>query len=130
MQKVTVLYNDQCPVCSIEIEHYRGLSLRHALHLDFEPLSVPGPVYTALGLTLENAKRRLHVRDRHGEVAIGVDAFLVIWRELPGYRLLAKVVQAPGIYHFANLIYNWILAPMLFQWDRRRMIKAAQSGPQ
>jgi hypothetical protein len=61
MQKVTVLYNDQCPVCSIEIEHYRGLSLRHAPHLDFEPLSVPGPVYTALGLTLENAKRRLHL---------------------------------------------------------------------
>lgn len=127
MKKVTVLYNDQCPVCSLEIDHYRGLSRRYASSLEFEPLSEIGPVYAALGLTQEDAKRRLHVRDQNGRVAIGVDAFLVIWRLLPGYRHVARIVALPGIYHLASLVYDRVLAPLLFAWDRRRSLKAAQT---
>lgn len=127
MQKVTVLYNDQCPVCSVEIDHYRGLSRRHAASLEFERLSEPGPVYSALGLTQDEARRRLHVRDLNGDVAVGVDAFLVIWRLLPGYRWLARLVALPGVYHLSCAVYNRVLAPVLFAWDRKRQVKAAQT---
>jgi predicted DCC family thiol-disulfide oxidoreductase YuxK len=120
MQKLTVLYNDKCPVCSFEIEHYRGLSLKRDLPLEFEKISEEGHVLQATGLSSDTAKKRLHVRLPSGEVRIGVDAFLALWQEMPGYRHLARIVALPGLYWFSVCVYDRILAPMLYAWDQRR----------
>ena len=60
MAKSTILYNDKCPVCSFEIEHYRNLCSKRGIDLDFEKISVDGPVLMASNLTAEDAKKRLH----------------------------------------------------------------------
>lgn len=120
MQKLTVLYNDKCPVCSFEIEHYRGLSLKRDLPLEFEKISEEGQVLTASGLSPDAAKKRLHVRLPSGEIKVGVDAFVALWREMPGYQYLARVVSLPGLYHLSACVYDRILAPLLYAWDVRR----------
>ena len=128
MQKLTVLYNDKCPVCSFEIEHYRGLSLKRDLPLAFEKISEEGDVLKATGLTSDAAKQRLHVRMPSGEVKVGVDAFLALWQQMPVYRLLGKLVALPGLYHLSVWIYDRVLAPMLYAWDQRRMRSEADEG--
>lgn len=120
MSKATVLYNDKCPVCSFEIEHYRSLCSKRGIDLEFEKISVEGPVLMASHLTAEDAKKRLHLLTADGRLLIGVEAFLALWAEMPGYRVLGRVISTPGIYHLASLLYNKAVAPALFWWDSRR----------
>ena len=121
MEKLTVLYNDQCPVCSFEIEHYRALCSKRGIDLGFEKISAQGPMLTGAKLSVTEAKRRLHVKTQDGQIKIGVDGFLALWAEMPGYRMLGRVVALPGIYHLSVMVYNRILAPLLFWWDKRRL---------
>ena len=44
----------------------------------------------------------------------GVDAFIVLWRDIPRYRPLAWFANLPIIYTLAGLLYDYILAPMLY----------------
>ena len=106
MNRLTVLYNDQCPVCSFEIDHYRALCSKRGIDLGFEKISAEGPMLKASALSPTDAKRRLHVRTKEGELKIGVDAFLALWAEMPGYRVLGRLVRLPGVYHMATLVYN------------------------
>ena len=47
----------------------------------------------------------------------GLDAFLIVWGEIPRYRILAKFASIPGIYHIGWLIYEFI-ALILFYKNR------------
>ena len=98
MEKITILYNDECPVCSLEIDHYRGLSSKLDLPLEFEKISDQGATLLASNLTSDDAKKRLHARAENGSLYIGVDAFLAIWDKLPYYRWLGRIIALPGIY--------------------------------
>ena len=120
MNQLTVLYNDKCPVCSFEIEHYRVLCTKHGIGLAFEKISENGPMLQASGLSVTDAKKRLHVRIPGGQVKVGVDAFLALWAQMPIYKFLGRLVSIPGIYHLATVVYDYVLAPLLFWWDKRR----------
>jgi predicted DCC family thiol-disulfide oxidoreductase YuxK len=122
MERLTVLYNDQCPVCSFEIEHYRALCLKRGIDLGFEKISDRGPMLQAVGLSQIDAKKRLHVRTHDGNVMVGVDAFLALWAEMPIYKFFGRLVGIPGVYHLAVIAYEHVLAPLLFWWDKRRSL--------
>lgn len=121
-----VLYNDQCPVCSFEINHYAAYAKREGLAIQFDDLN--GVERAAWGIDEDTAARRLYVL-RDGELTSGIPAFLVLWREMPRYRWLAKVVGLPGIKQLASVVYDHALAPLIYRWHLRRKARAAtQSG--
>ena len=101
--------------------------MRHGIDLAFEKISENGPMLQASGLSVTDAKKRLHVRVPHGQVKVGVDAFLALWAQMPIYNRLGRLVSIPGIYHLATGVYNHFLAPLLFWWDKRR-VKADESA--
>jgi predicted DCC family thiol-disulfide oxidoreductase YuxK len=72
------------------------------------------------GIDREAAKKRLHVVTADGELLAGVDAFLALWREMPRYRPLARVVGLPGVKQLAHLVYEGLLAPGLYAFNRAR----------
>ena len=119
MEQLTVLYNDKCPVCSFEIEHYRVLCMRHDIALAFEKISENGPMLRDSGLSVTDAKKRLHVRVPGGQVKVGVDAFLTL-----GTSTYLQISRASGFssrgLSAATVVYNRI-APLLFWWDKRRV---------
>lgn len=112
-----VLYNDECPVCSFEIGHYRGYADKTGLPLRFDALT--GPDLARWGVTSDAAARRLHVL-KNGEVRTGIDAFVALWVEMPRYRWLARIVDLPVIRPVAALVYDRILAPLLYRAHVRR----------
>ena len=120
MNRLIVLYNDQCLVCSFEIDHYRALCSKRGIDLGFENISPEGPMLPASALSPTDAKGRFYVGTKEGELKIGVYAFLALWAEVSGYRVLGRVVRLPGIYHIAILVYNGVLALVLFWWDKLR----------
>ncbi|MBM1219901.1 DUF393 domain-containing protein [Ponticoccus sp. SC2-23] len=117
-----VLYNDECPICSFEIGHYRGYANKTGLPLRFDALS--GPDLARWKVSRDDAARRLHVL-KDGEVLTGVDAFIALWSEMPRYRWLARIVTRPVIRPAAAMVYDRILAPLLYRAHLRRTARLA-----
>jgi len=101
---VTVYYDGKCGLCRKEISHYKkiapeGQFIWSDMSHDATPLS-------QLGVSQMDALRRLHATDRNGRLHIGVDAFILIWRQLPTWRPLAILVSLPVVRYIAAMLYN------------------------
>ena len=111
-------YNGGCPVCRTEIEHYKkGAGGHRVTWLD---LSAEPEALAERGIDRADAKRRLHVLDEAGRLHIGVDAFVLLWQRMPRYRWLARLVASRSLRPLAMALYDKILAPLLFWWNRRQ----------
>jgi predicted DCC family thiol-disulfide oxidoreductase YuxK len=126
IQDTEVLYNAQCPVCSFEIDHYRAYADKRALPLRFDDLN--GCDLARWGLSADQAARRLYVR-QGDQLLSGIPAFIVLWREMPRYRVLAKMASLPGIHRVSCIIYDHALAPLIYRWHLRRQAKAGIAAP-
>ena len=118
-----ILYNDTCPLCRFEIDHYRDRAQVTGAPLSFDPLDRAAD----WGLTEDQAARALHVRQ--GETVLsGLEAFRAIWAGLPGWRWLARVTGWPVVRPALSLIYDRIAAPLLYRAHLRRRARFSRSG--
>lgn len=123
--RLTVHYNGSCPICRPEVEHYRRSAERHGIEdLSFVDVTAgDDPGLTARlarhGLTRDQAARRFAVVTADGRLLDGVDAFVALWGRLPKFRWLARVIGSPAIRPAARVVYDRILAPLLY-WSNKR----------
>ncbi len=113
-----ILYNDTCPVCRFEIDHYRKTASRDGAALRFDSLDQAAHY----GLTPDQAARRLHVL-RDGQLLSGLAAFRAIWDGLPRWRWLARVTGLPLIKPVLTFVYDRVAAPLLYRAHLRRQAK-------
>ncbi len=125
----TTLYNGACPVCGPEIRRYQRIDASTNGDLGWRDISQEPGILAEWGLNPEDVKERLHVIDEAGQIHIGVDAFAVIWAELPGHRRLARMVRAPVVSWVARIVYDRLLAPALYRWNRYRDGGRDPAGP-
>lgn len=118
--KTSVLYNATCPICNFEIQHYARYAGENGLPIRFDDLN--SDAREGWGLDADTAARRLYVL-HDGKLTSGIPAFLVLWEQMPRYRLLAKVVGLPGIKQIASAAYDHVLAPVIYRWHLRRLGK-------
>ena len=123
--KMQVIYNDDCPICAREVAGYRAYAEARALPLRFDGIDAAD--LAALGLTPEDAARRLHVV-QDGRLLSGVAAFVALWREMPRFRWLARLVSLPGVRQVAEVVYEGALGPALYALHRRRVRRRARQG--
>ncbi len=115
----TVYFDGSCPLCRMEIGHYRRLDDRGALC--FVDVSQPS-ADTGPGLDRAAAMARFHVRDSQGKLLSGAAAFVEIWRTVPGWRLAARAAAWPGVMLFLEGSYRGFLKvrPAVSAFLRRR----------
>lgn len=118
--KTSVLYNATCPVCNFEIQDYARYAGANGLPIRFDDLN--SDARGQWGLDADTAARRLYVL-HEGTLTSGIPAFLVLWRQMPKYRWLARVVGFPGIKQIACAAYDFVLAPVIYRWHLRRLRK-------
>ena len=111
-------YNGGCPVCRAEIEHYKKGP--GGDRLTWHDLSSAPEALAGFGIDRAGAKRRLHVLDESGRLHVGVDAFVLLWQRMPRYRWLARLVAWGPVRPAAGALYDKVLAPLLFWWNRRQ----------
>jgi predicted DCC family thiol-disulfide oxidoreductase YuxK len=124
--ETAVLFNADCPVCNFEIRQYARYAETNGLPIRFDDLN--SEARSRWGLDADTAARRLYVL-HDGRLASGIPAFLILWAQMPRYRWLARVVGLAGIRQVAALVYDHILAPLIYRWHLRRMRRRA-SQPQ
>lgn len=105
LPRLSVYFDGSCPLCRREIAMYRGLPA--AQHIDWVDVSAGAAL--GEGLSCETAMRRFHVRTGDGRLYSGAAAFSVLWRQLPGWRLLGWLTAVPPLSWFAELAYRLFL---------------------
>lgn len=114
-QDTRVLFNETCPICRAEISAYQRRALRDGLPIRFDTLDRAED----WGLTPDQAAKRLHVW-HDGKILSGVDAFRALWQQMPHLRWLAWLIGLPGVNGGARLVYDHVLAPLLYRAHKRR----------
>ena len=111
-------FNNSCKICRTEINLYKKQNIKNIEWVDITDNE------TAEIETKKDAKsllRRLHIKD--GENIIeGAEAFLLIWKNIPKYRLLYKVLKKPIIFNIFSFFYE-IVAFFLFLKNKNQLLK-------
>ena len=114
--KMKIYYNSACPVCKAGIEmQMRKDSVCKMLWNDVHK---DNQLATEVGAGLEFVRERLHVIDENGDLQIGFDAFLAIWRNSPTESWKYKVFGLPVLRHLCCFVYN-LFAIALYRWNKR-----------
>ena len=111
---ITVYYDGKCGLCAKEIEHYRKIA-PDGIFI-WQDLTQSATELNALGVSLSDGLKLLHARDEDGGLHVGVDAFLLIWKQLARWRLLGLFVALPLIRQIADIVYRLFAA-----WRFRRL---------
>lgn len=109
MRKPILFFDGSCPLCRREIHHYRQLDKNRAINwLDIA--NKPAEL-AEHNLSSSQAMRFIHGVDAEGTLVRGLEAFMMVWRELPYYRRLATVIEILRLQPLLNLAYerfaNW-----------------------
>ena len=113
--RLTVYYNSACPVCDAGICYQRE-RMQDAAVTWVDVHAEPGRAQDT-GTGLEAVRERLHVRDRHGTLHVGDQAFAALLAHTPGQRWLAWFPR--HVSWLTAPLYNG-LAKLLYRWNRRR----------
>ena len=101
-----VYFDGGCPVCSREIAFYKARPGADGFHwVDVSRDDAPlGP-----GLTRNMALARMHVRRADGTLLSGAAAFAAMWRRMPGFGWLGRLIGVPPFGALAELAYRGFL---------------------
>jgi len=92
---LTVYFDGLCRVCSSEIAVYQKRD--QAGRVRWVDIMSPGFSAQAEGLDAHRVHREMHAKRPDGTLAVGVDAFIEIWKVIPGFAFLARVGAWSGI---------------------------------
>jgi predicted DCC family thiol-disulfide oxidoreductase YuxK len=117
-EKLTVYYDGACPLCTIEIDHYKRQA--GSENLCFVDASSTGELGD--DLSKDAALSRFHIRDENGRLVSGAAGFARIWAVLPRWQWAARLARLPGVTPLLELAYRAFLPlrPALARLAARR----------
>jgi len=116
-QKIAVYYNSACPVCKAGIESQMGKM--QECSVEWKDVHSDSTLVNNLDSKLEFVRERLHVVNADGNIHVGFDAFLEIWRNSPKEHWKANFFGLPIIRQIATVSYN-LFAAALYKWNRAK----------
>ena len=99
-----MFYDGGCPLCKREVAHYKRLD--SAARVSWVDIDEDACLLEASGISVEQAMKRLHVKDHNGQLVTGAYAFHTLWRQLPYYRVLATLVSPAIVLAALDVIYS------------------------
>jgi len=113
-KNIIIFFDSKCSICSKEINFYRSIAPKNTflwcdLHSDSSLLK-------DYALDYKEALLMLHAMDEKEMVYIGIDAFALIWRNIPRFYLLAMIIKTPLIYQLSKFGYRYFA-----EWRFKRM---------
>jgi len=120
MPKPILFFDGQCPLCRREIAHYQRLD--GAQRVDWQDIFSDTCPLSQYGLDRVQAMQVIHAVNSAGQLCKGLDAFMIIWRELPYYRHLARLIEMLHLSRPVNAIYH--------RFARRRFQARCKDGCQ
>ena len=101
---IKVFYDGKCNLCSKEIDYYKSIDDRHK----FKWLDIASnPKHLKeINVSQKDALLYLHATDENNNLFIGVDAFLLIWKNIKYWRILYLFISLPILKQLSIFIYK------------------------
>ena len=112
-----VYYNSGCPICKAGIE--LQMNKDSNCKIQWNDVHKDNDLVSEIDSDLESVRERLHLIDENGELQVGFDAFLAIWRNSPREIWKAKLFCLPVVRQCCQLVYN-IFAVALYKWNKAK----------
>jgi len=103
-ENTTMFYDGSCPLCRREVNHYIKVDIANSI--TWVDITTHPEKLSALNISYDKAMARLHVLDTHGEIQTGARAFLTLWKQLPYYRWLAKILISLRLHNVIEKVYQ------------------------
>ncbi|ESQ82300.1 hypothetical protein AEAC466_18305 [Asticcacaulis sp. AC466] len=100
---ITVLFDGKCGLCRREIGFYRTMA--PADRFQWIDVMADDDALSRLNISRKDALVAIHVIDDVGDRLTGADAFATIWKALPGFQWLGRIVSAPIVRPLARWVY-------------------------
>ena len=114
---IKVFFNSACPVCNAGINHQKNCKSRCTV--EWKDVHLDNELAQELGAELEFVRERLHVIDENGQLQVGYNGFISIWRNSPGEQWKAALSSLPFLKQLLNIFYN-LFARALYKWNRSK----------
>jgi predicted DCC family thiol-disulfide oxidoreductase YuxK len=101
---IKVFYDGKCGLCRREIEHYKRIAPEGVF--DWCDITIDAASLENLGIAYADGLKLLHAQDAERKLHVGVDAFILIWRQMPRWRILASIVSSGVIRPVAGIFYH------------------------
>lgn len=101
----TVYYDGACPICVREMQQYQRWARPGAVH--WFDITGREEQLRARGIDPDEALMELHLEDRQGQLFRGVDAFILLWAQIPLARPLARVAAFAPLKWLIRRSYGW-----------------------
>jgi predicted DCC family thiol-disulfide oxidoreductase YuxK len=119
--RLTVWYNTRCPVCNGGIDWQRNklVAAVRAGEIAFKDINEQPGALASYGASLDDVRRRLHATDENGNLVVGADVAIAVWRVTPGEGWLATLLGNRATLPLTRFFYDRF-ADWLFAWNRRK----------
>jgi predicted DCC family thiol-disulfide oxidoreductase YuxK len=105
--ELTVFYDGSCPICRREIGYYQGRD--GASKIDWVDITQSDADMVCEGLSRDDAMARFSVRAGDGSVIRGAGGFIELWKTLPAFSLLGRVLSIPPLTWLLDRVYDLLL---------------------
>jgi len=117
---LTVWYNTRCPVCDAGINRQKSRLIEavKAGRVEFCDINLEPDILAGHGASLNDVRRRLHATDGEGNLLVGADVAIAIWRTTPGEGWIASLLGNRVVLPVTRVAYDRF-ADILYAWNRR-----------
>ena len=111
-----VYFNNSCNICRAEINLYKKERIEG---IDWVDITHNKEAEEETKKEDKSLLRRLHVK-KDGKIYEGAEAFLLVWKKIPKYQILFKILSLPIIFHLFSIFYE-IAAFFLYLKNRKQL---------
>ena len=111
-----VYFNNSCKICKAEIDLYKKEKIDQINWID---ITNNKKAKIETNKNYKQLIRRLHV-EKDGKILSGAKAFLLVWKNIPKYRILYSIFSLPIIFQIFSVTYE-IIAFFLFLKNRKQL---------
>ena len=111
-----VYFNNSCKICKAEIDLYKKEKIDQINWID---ITYNKKAKIETNKNYKQLMRRLHV-EKDGKIFSGAKAFLLVWKNIPKYRILYSIFSLPIIFQIFSVTYE-IIAFFLFLKNRKQL---------
>jgi len=111
-----VYFNNSCKICKTEIDLYKKENIQE---IDWIDITNNNSAELETSKDKKQLLRRLHVKDGD-KIIQGAAAFLVVWKKIPKYRILYRILKLPIIFNLFSLFYE-VIAFFLYLKNKKQL---------
>ena len=111
-----VYFNNSCKICRSEINLYKKENIKE---IDWVDITNNSNAEIETSKSDKELLRRLHVKDGN-KIIGGAEAFLLVWKKIPKYKLLYSFLKLPIIFTIFKIGYE-IIAYFLYLKNKKQL---------